>query len=25
MDYLIIGLNGVSKHVNVQKNLEVWF
>lgn len=25
MDYLIISLNGVSKHVNVQKNLEVWF
>lgn len=24
-DYLIIRLNGVSKHVNVQKNLEVWF
>lgn len=24
-DYLIISLNGVSKHVNVQKNLEVWF
>lgn len=24
-DYLIIRLNGVSKHVNVQKNLDVWF
>mgnify|MGYP007010863146 CR=1 FL=1 len=24
-DYLIIGLNGVPKHINVQKNLEVWF
>lgn len=24
-DYLTIRLNGVSKHVNVQENLEVWF
>ena len=24
-DYLIIELNGISKHVNVQENLEVWF
>lgn len=24
-DYLIIRLNGVSKHLHVQKNLEVWF